>query len=292
MKPAPFDYVRVSSVREACEILAADPNARLISGGQTLVPMLAMRLARPSILIDIARLPSLWGISRDDAAVTVGAATTQAAALASPIVRRDAPLLAAALPWVGHPPTRARGTVGGSLANADPAAEIALVAATLRATLVIEEMDAVSTFAADDFFIGPMLTLAPQAGCIVRVDFPIWPYRRLGVGFHEISSRRSDFALVSAAAQIALDDGGVCRAAALGIGGAGDMPLRLDVDALVGEQLTPTKIRDVTAVALTGVDTFDDLHASAAYRHRVAQELAVRALSDAVRTAQQGELMA
>ena len=118
MKPAPFDYVRPASLAEACELLAGDDDARVIAGGQTLVPMLAMRLARPAKLIDILRLPELAGIREEKGAVIVGATTRQAQAERDPVIRASVPMLARVLPWVGHPPTRNRGTVGGSIANA------------------------------------------------------------------------------------------------------------------------------------------------------------------------------
>jgi len=118
MKPAPFDYVRPDSLAEACEILAGDEDARIIAGGQTLIPMLAMRLARPSRLIDILRLQELRGIRAEDGAIVIGAVTRQVEVERSDIIKRALPLLTKALPWVGHPPTRARGTVGGSIANA------------------------------------------------------------------------------------------------------------------------------------------------------------------------------
>jgi len=120
-------------------------------------------------------------------------------------VRAKVPLLAKVMPFVGHAPIRARGTIGGSLANADPAAEIALVAVTLAATLVYREGGTVAEIAAADFFIGPMMTALPAAGCLTAVRFPVWHEARIGVGFHEVNARRSDFAFASAAAQIALD---------------------------------------------------------------------------------------
>src|SRR5258707_11821898 len=137
MKPAPFDYVRPATLAEACELLAGDEDARVIAGGQTLVPMLAMRLARPAKLIDIMRLPELGGIRQEKGAVVVGATTRQAQAERDPVVRGSVPMLARVLPWVGHPPTRNRGTIGGSIANADPSAEIPLVAVTLRADILL-----------------------------------------------------------------------------------------------------------------------------------------------------------
>src|SRR6202166_3021012 len=137
MKPAPFNYVRPASLAEACRLLADDEDARLIAGGQTLVPMLAMRLARPARLIDILRLPELAGIRQERGAVVVGATTRQAHAERDPVIRASVPMLARVLPWVGHPPTRNRGTVGGSIADADPSAEIPLVAVTLGAEIVL-----------------------------------------------------------------------------------------------------------------------------------------------------------
>src|SRR4051794_35365244 len=137
MKPAPFDYVRPTSLAQACALLRADADARLIAGGQTLVPMLAMRLARPARLIDILRLPELAGIHEAGGAVTGGGPRGRAQAERDRVIRASVPLLAQVLRWVGHPPTRNRGTIGGSIANADPAAEIPLVAVTLGATIMI-----------------------------------------------------------------------------------------------------------------------------------------------------------
>ncbi len=210
MKPAPFDYVRPGSLAEACELLAGDEDARLIAGGQTLVPMLAMRLARPAKLIDILRLPELAGIREEKGAVIVGATTRQAQAERDPVIRASVPMLARVLPWVGHPPTRNRGTIGGSIANADPSAEIPLVAVTLGADIMLASSGGPTSMPADDFFIGPMVTAIGQGQCVSAIRFPVWPHRRIGVGFFEISARRSDFAFVAAAAQVALDDEGSC----------------------------------------------------------------------------------
>jgi carbon-monoxide dehydrogenase medium subunit len=135
MKPAPFEYARPASVDEACALLAADDGARLIAGGQTLVPLMAMRLARPSRLIDIARIRELAFVRDEGGAIAIGAATRQCVVERDPLVREKLPLLARVMPVVGHAATRARGTIGGSLANGDPAAEIVLVAATLDASL-------------------------------------------------------------------------------------------------------------------------------------------------------------
>jgi CO/xanthine dehydrogenase FAD-binding subunit len=281
MKPAPFEYVRPGSLAEACELLAGDEDARLIAGGQTLVPMLAMRLARPAKLIDILRLPEIAGIRQEKGAVIVGATTRQAQAERDPVIRASVPMLARVLPWVGHPPTRNRGTIGGSIANADPSAEISLVAVTLGADIVLSSADGARSMPADDFFIEPMVTALAHGECVSAIRFPVWRYPRVGVGFFEISARRSDFAFVSAAAQVALDEEGRCIDVALGLGGVGDRPLRLDVSSLVATELDGASVAEVVNAALTEVDATSDLHASAAYRRRVGVTLCVRALEQA-----------
>src|SRR5712671_4067511 len=270
MKPAPFEYIRPQSLAEACALLAGDEDARAIAGGQTLVPMLAMRLARPTKLIDIMRLPELAGIRPEGDALVVGATTRQVVADQDPLVHAQVPALARVLPWVGHPPTRNRGTVGGSIANADPSAEIPLVAVTLRAEIVLATAHGERSVLAEDFFIGAMLTAMQQGDCVRAIRFPVWPHKRIGVGFCEISARRSDFAFVAAAAQVALDDEDRAIEVALGVGGVGDRPLRLDVAALKGTMLDAASVSDAVHAASLELEPSSDLHASAVYRRRVA----------------------
>jgi CO/xanthine dehydrogenase FAD-binding subunit len=288
MKPAPFDYVRPATLDEACAQLTGDPDARLVAGGQTLIPMMAMRLARPSKLIDIARLPELRGFHEEPDAIVFGAATRQMEAERSALVAQRLPLLAAALPWVGHAPTRARGTIGGTIANADPAAEIPLVLVTLEGRVRMRDGYEVSEMAARDLFIGPMTTAIPASACLMKARFPIWNERRLGVGFHEVSARKSDFAYVSAAAQVALDDSGAIARCALGIGGATPFPTRLDTvsTALQGSKPDAKHIGDAVAAAMAEQEIMRDSHASESYRRRVAVGLAGRALNDAIANAQ------
>ncbi len=283
MKPAPFEYVRPDSLEETCALLAADDDARIIAGGQTLVPMLAMRLARPTRLVDILRLRELNGIREDGGAIVIGAATRQADAEGHSLVAARLPLLAKVLPWVGHPPTRNRGTVGGSIAHADPSAEIPLVSVTLGAEIVLRSEAGVEAMSADEFFIGPMVTAIPMGACLTEVRLPVWTAKRVGVGFHEISARRSDFAFVSAAAQVALDTAGTCTQCAIGVGGAGDRPVRFDgaSAALVGTKLSNKDIEDAVNMDIGQLETMSDLHASADYRRRVAAVLACRAVGDA-----------
>ena len=284
MKAAPFDYVRPQSLDEACDLIAGDADARLIAGGQTLIPMMAMRLARPSKLIDIARLPELRGFHSEPDAIVFGAATRQVEAERSALVAKHLPLLAAVLPWVGHAPTRARGTIGGTIANADPAAEIPLVLVTLEGRVRIRDGLDVSEIAARDLFVGPMTTAIPSSACLMKARFPVWNEPRIGVGFHEVSARKSDFAYVSAAAQIALDDNGAIKRCAVGIGGATPVPTRLDAVsvALEGAKPDAARLRDAIIAAMSQQEIMRDSHASEAYRRRVAIGLAERALADAI----------
>jgi CO/xanthine dehydrogenase FAD-binding subunit len=291
MKPAPFQYCRPANLDEACAILAVDENARIIAGGQSLVPMMAMRLVRPSQLVDIARIPGLSYVREDGDHIAIGAATRQCTVAGNTLVRAQVPLLAAVLPWVGHAATRARGTIGGSIAQADPAAEIVLAAITLGAQLVYRAAGASLEMPAADFFTGLMTTALPIGGCLVAVHFPRAGRQRVGVGFNEVSARRSDFAFASAAAQIALNDDGTCRTLAIGIGAITEMPFRLrEVEAaFVGSTIEQGTLRGAIGEALSAVAAMSDLHATPEYRRRAAASLAVRAVMDAVASARSGE---
>jgi CO/xanthine dehydrogenase FAD-binding subunit len=291
MKAAPFEYIRPQTLAEACARLTEDEDALPIAGGQTLVPMLAMRLARPTLLVDILRLPELSGIRPVNGSIVVGATTRQVEAEKSPLIAADVPLLAKALPWVGHQPTRNRGTVGGSAANADPSAEIPLVAMTLGAEIVVQSQAGATAIPASEFFLGAMTTALKPGSCVKALRFPVWSRGRIGAGFHEISARKSDFAYASAAAQIALDDDGKCIDVALGLGGVGDRPVRIALDEPIGKSLGDANLADIVQDAVREVaanfDLRSDIHASASYRRRLAVTLAQRALGDAVREASQ-----
>jgi CO/xanthine dehydrogenase FAD-binding subunit len=190
-------------------------------------------------------------------------------------------------PYVGHAPTRARGTIGGSLAHADPAAEIALVAVTLGATISYRDGGTTAQVPAGEFFSGPMMTVLPPTACLTAVRFPVWQ-GRVGAGFAEVSARKSDFAFASAACQIEADDAGRCRRLTLGIGAVTPTPLRLDAvaAALTGERLNEAVVQDAVATALADIEPMEDPYASAGYRRRAAVSLAVRAVMEANASAQ------
>lgn len=259
MKPAPFEYRRAASVEQALAWLREEPEARVIAGGQTLMPMLAMRLVRPSVVIDIARIAGLDTITVSAESVTLGAMVRQADLGASAELATALPLLARAIRFVGHPPTRRRGTVGGSLANADPAAELALVAVTLGATL----LTTAGEIAAAQFFAAPMTTALPAGALLLGVRFP---RRAGGAGFAEMAMRQGDYALAAAACVNAPEG------LRLAVGGCTPVPVLLAVRA-------PT--RDAVAAALAPLEMLHDPNAGAPYRRRAALALAMQAMQEA-----------
>lgn len=291
MKAAPFEYFRASTLAEACEQLAEHgADAKLIAGGQSLVPMMAMRLARPAWLIDIHRLAELQRIAaRDDTAagedgvLTIGAAVRQCVIERDPLTRARLPLLGRALKWVGHVQTRNRGTVGGSIVHADPSAEIPLVACVLDAVLELRDASGATDVSAREFFLAPMVTAIAPEQCLAEIRFPVWKGARVGCAFEEVSIRHGDFAIVSACAQVALDADGKCLRAALGIGGASPFPQALPQigEQLAGVQLDDGTIADAADAAATLIDPDGDLHATAAYRRHLARVLTERVLRSA-----------
>jgi CO/xanthine dehydrogenase FAD-binding subunit len=288
MKAAEFDYLRAASLTEACEALKApddDSECKIIAGGQTLVPLMAMRLARPTLLIDINDIDDLKGIEATADHVAIRAGTRQRTAERSDVVRDRLPLLGLALPFIGHWQTRNRGTVGGSLACADPSAEIPLVAMTLDAEIVaLSAEGGERIIPAGDFFEAAMMTTLAEDECLIEVRFPVWSSdHKVGIGFHEVSSRKSDFAVASAATQIALDGDGVCRRIAVAVGGVAPSPTRLgEIEAaLLGSRLDDKLVSDATSGIGGMIDPADDLHGTADYRKRVAGVLAGRAIMDA-----------
>jgi CO/xanthine dehydrogenase FAD-binding subunit len=229
-------------------------------------------------------VPELEGIEEAPDLVIVRACTRQAAARQHASLRGRVPLLAKALGFVGHVQTRNRGTIGGSLANADPSAEIGLAALALDATLVARSVAGERAIPVGEFFVGPMTTALDPEDCLAAVRFPIWTESGLlGTGFQEVSARRSDFALVAAAAQVLLDADGTCRRIAISVGGAAAMPLRMRAaeSLLVGTQLAAPDVAKAVAALQEAIEPLNDLHASGEYRRRVAGALVERAIAEA-----------
>lgn len=282
MKAAPFTFVRADSLRHALDVLAAHgADCKPVAGGGSLVPMMAMRLARPAVLLDINRLADLKGLALHPGHVVTGATMRQREALADAALLRAVPLIGAALRWVGHVQTRNRGTIGGSLFHGDPSAELPLAATILGATLVLASRDGGERrVAAGDFFVAPMVNTAGDAECLLRIEWPIWDGMGVACAFEEMAIRHGDFAMAAAACQVRLDPDGICRRAALGLGGVAGTPLAFpDLAAgLVGQRITAALAEDVSQAAATHSDPGTDMHADAAYRRHLAAVLLRRAL--------------
>jgi CO/xanthine dehydrogenase FAD-binding subunit len=288
LKSPPFEYARAASIEQACELLSQHGDAaKLIAGGQSLVPMMAFRLLRPSWLIDINEIAALKLINVESDAVRMGACTRQCVVARDDTLAERVPLLRQALAFVGHTQTRNRGTVGGSLAHADPSAELPLVAQILEAQLTLRAKSVTRTLSATEFFAGPMMTNLQPEECIEEIHWPVWRERKTGSAFTEISRRHGDFAMVAAAAQFAVDDDGRCTHVTFGVGGAAPMPVAFPelAQSLVGHRLDKAKARAVAQEAAAALEPDSDIHASAAYRRHLAGVLAARVLLEAYDTA-------
>jgi CO/xanthine dehydrogenase FAD-binding subunit len=289
LKPVPFEYARPATIDEAVALL--DDDSIVIAGGQTLVPMLAMRMARPDRVVDINHIPGLAGITDKGSEIVIGAATRQVDVLNSTLVAEKLPLLSRAISFVGHTQTRNRGTVGGSLAHADPAAEIPLASLAMDAEVTLKGAGGKRRISVDEFLVGPMMTAREPDELIVSLHYALAPVgTRAGTGFHEVSERHGDFAMVAAAARIELDSGGACRTVALALGGVDARAMRIPAleAMLAGQKVDAALLSRAVAEIPGAIDPGDDQHATAAYRRRVAVALGERALADALRNAEGG----
>lgn len=274
MKPAPFAYVAAGSVEEAVAALAEHGDeAAVLAGGQSLVPLLNMRLARPGVVVDIGRIGGLAGIHANGG-LAIGALVTQAAALADGTVAAAAPLLQVALRSVGHPATRSRGTVGGSVAHADPAAELPAALLALDGEVVLRGPGgAERTVAAAAFFTGPFATARRLDELVVGVRIPGAP-AGARFGFHEVSRRVGDFAMAGAA--VAVAPGGHARVAVFGAA-----PAAFRAEGAEAALAAGAPAAEVAALAAVACDPHDDVHATAAYRRRAVEACILRALAEA-----------
>ncbi len=284
MKAAAFDYVRASSVDEICRLLAdaGDEERKIIAGGQTLVPLMAMRMARPDMLIDINDVAELAGINDHGDHVSFGAGTRQRAIERSDIVSDRLPLVAKAVRNVGHQQTRNRGTIGGSIVHGDPSAELPMAALALEATMILRAVSGETEMPIDGFFEASMVTNIEPGQLLTEIRVPVWQDARIGTGFHETSSRQGDFAIVAAAAQVALAEDGKVTRAAISVGGAAPSPVKLHglEAALIGK--SADGFQDIIALVDEEIDAETDVHATAEYRRRVTRKLVSRAIDDAI----------
>lgn len=289
MKPAPFDYYAPTTVEQALALLAEHGyEAKVLAGGQSLVPMMNFRLVEPSVLVDLNSIPDLGYIQPDeDGGVRIGALTRHYQVEVDPLVAARMPLLHEAVPRIGYPQIRRRGTLGGSLCHADPSAELVAVSVALNGRFRLHSPRAERWVPAQDFFLGLFTTVLEPDELMVEVALPPLP-ARTGASFMEVARRRHDFALVGVAAVVSLDEKGVIRQARMVFLSAGDRPMEAHraAEALTGQAPTPEALRAAAEIAASDeIDPSSDIHATAEFRRHLAKVLARRALDQACRRA-------
>ncbi|MFN0301917.1 MAG: FAD binding domain-containing protein [Burkholderiales bacterium] len=282
MKPPIFAYVAPDTIEECTALLREyGSDAKIIAGGQSLMPMLNLRMIRPKVLIDISRIKGLDRIDRVDGKLRIGAMVRQRASERAPLVAQFAPLLAEAVPHIGHVATRSRGTVVGSLCHADPAAELPVCAMLLGAELILQSQAGSRTANAAAFFSNAMVTTVRDDELVAAVQFPA-PGPGTGFAFCEMARRAGDFALVSVAATIHRDRSGNLVDGAVALGGVGDVPKHFRLgEFAAGARIDAKAYEAFGAHVASAVEARSDLHASAEYRRSVAAALVPRALDAA-----------
>jgi carbon-monoxide dehydrogenase medium subunit len=280
VKPAPFKYSRPESLDEATSVLTEHGDeAKVLAGGQSLIPLMNMRLARPGVLVDINHVAGLEEISNSDG-LTIGTNVRHVAVLRSPEVRAYAPIVSEAMQHVGHPGIRTRGTFGGAAAHADPASEIPAILLALDAEITARGPGAERTISAEEFFVSTFTTDLADDEIVTSIRLP-YPTNAAAWSFHEVARRHGDFALVGVAAVAELDDAGNVRKARIALSGVSDKPVRAHAaeEALVGRDLGDAA-EEAGRVAEQELDPPSDFHATSTYRREVARALVTRALKE------------
>ncbi|CAJ1582553.1 xanthine dehydrogenase family protein subunit M [[Mycobacterium] wendilense] len=285
MKPAPFAYHRPHDLEDVCALLdELGDDAKILAGGQSLTPMLALRLTHFENLVDISRLRELQGIERRGDTLWVGAGTTHAAVGADDVVRTDVPLLNRVTPLIGHFQIRNRGTLGGAVAHADPAGEYPTAALTLDAVIEATSSAGRREIPAAEFFTGLWETALAPGEVLTAVGFPVWRGRS-GFGVHEFARRHGDFAIAGATVATELDDDDRVKRCAIGLLGLGSTPRRAHEaeQAVIGRKLADVVADEVGELAMRGLDDIPaDQQGSVSYRTRVGSAMVSRAFTDAV----------
>jgi len=284
VKPPPFDYYDPSSLEEGLQLISTLDEAKLLAGGQSLMPMLNMRYLAPQSIVDLNRIEELRFCRSEDSSVVIGAMTTQRDLAASPLIREQLPLLVEALSHVGHLQTRTRGTLGGSICHLDPAAELPVAALALEATLQVRSAKEAREIAMGDF---PTFYMTPDimpAEILTEITFPLHA-AGTGYAFEEFARRHGDFAIISVAVSLSLE-GGQVTYARVAVGGAGSVPqrARLLEDALVGARPEDSVLDEAVRLS-TDIEYIADVHATEEYRRHLFFVLARRALTRAARQA-------
>ena len=288
MKPAPFAYMRPASVAEAVQALAKHgSNARVVAGGQSLGAMLNMRLVTPKVLIDINRIEGGDLIERTKGAIRIHATVRQSDAMHSSELD-VVPLLKAALPHVGHFQTRNRGTICGSVAHADPSAEIPLALLVCDGAVELQSKSGKRTIGADDYFLSTLTTARRDDELLVSTLWPVAPAQS-GSAFEEFAVRGGDYAIVAAAAQVSLDATGKIASLRVGLAGVGERPLRIDTNWAAGQAPSDEIAEEAMLCARRSIEPISDLQASADYRTHLAGIYARNVVAAAVRGARRGD---
>ena len=281
MKPPPFDYHDPETSAEAIALLTEHGDeATILAGGQSLMPLLNFRLARPDRLVDINRVAELDYISEENGTLRIGAMTRQATLERSDVARERCPLLLDGLRWVGHAQIRNRGTVGGSIAHADPAAELPVVCTALDARMRVRSADGERTVDAKDFFVTHLMTAVQPDELLTEIEFPTITGERTGTAFVEFSRRHGDFALGGAAVALTLDDSGVCSVARIALLSAAPTPIRATdaEEILPGRTIDEEAAREAQAKTEAAISPTGDMHGSGEYRRGLIGAMVRRAL--------------
>jgi carbon-monoxide dehydrogenase medium subunit len=290
MKPAPFEYHAPESLGDVTALLAEyGDDAKVLAGGQSLVPMLALRLTRFEHIIDLNRVGDLFGVERTNGTLSVKSMTRQSAVEHDAAAGEAIPLLGEAIPLIGHFQIRNRGTVGGSIAHADPASELPAVALALDAELEVAGPGGTRRVPAADFFLGTWTTAIGEDEILSAVHFPVWP-GRAGFAVEEVARRSGDFALAGVVAAVELNDAGAVERSAISFLGMAPTPVRARAaeGALNGSSPTATDLAEMGRLAVSDTEPTADVHASAEYRQHVGAHLVERALDRALGAARRG----
>jgi carbon-monoxide dehydrogenase medium subunit len=284
MIPASFEYFRPSSVEEAIQLLGQHEDAKVLAGGHSLIPLMKLRLAEPSVIIDIGAISGLSGIRERDGQVGIGALTTYYAIESSDALRSRAPVVSEAAGLVGDVQVRNRGTIGGSLVHADPGADLPAVILAMGATMKLRGAGGERSVPANEFFVEMMTSAVQPDELLTEVQVPSLP-ARTGSVYLKHPNPASGYSVVGVAAILTLAGDGSCQDVRIGVSGAGPMPVRASAAeaALRGQQPTPANIARAAERAADGIETLDDIHASSAYRTHLVTVYARRALEAAAR---------
>ncbi len=287
MIPASFDYLTPTTLGEAVEALVSHgENARVIAGGHSLLPMMKLRLARPGVLVDLSKIPDLSGIQQENGQITIGALTTHYEIESSDLLKDKCPLLPQTARVIGDAQVRNRGTIGGSLAHADPAADIPASILALGGELRVRGPDSDRWIQAEDFFLGLMTTALKPDEILTKIRIPVLS-DRVGTSYQKVAQKASGFAIVGVAVHLGME-GELCTVIGVGVTGLGSKPYRARgvEEGLRGRRLEPSVIEAASSQVAQDVDPLDDLHASAEFRAHLARLYTARAIVEAAKMAE------